>query len=122
CVGQELFRGDRLPAELRGNVFLPEPVGRMIRRGVVKMNDGITTLKNPYPESEFIRSKDPNFRPVNMATGPDGCLYIVDAYRGIIQEGNWVRAGSYLRPRVEKNGLQINTNHGRVWRIVHRAW
>ncbi len=118
--GQEIFRGDRLPAELRGNVFLPEPVGRMIRRGIVEVKDGVTTLKNPYPESEFIRSIDPNFRPVDMKTGPDGCLYIVDAYRGIIQEGNWVRAGSYLRPQVERWGLQNNTNHGRVWRLVHK--
>jgi len=120
CCGQEIFRGDRLPAELRGNVFLPEPVGRMIRRGIVEVKDGITTLKNPYPQSEFIRSLDPNFRPVNMTTGPDGCLYIVDVYRGIIQEGNWVRAGSYLRPQVERWGLQNNTNHGRVWRLVHK--
>ena len=118
--GQEIFRGDRLPAEMRGNVFLPEPVGRLIRRGIVEVKDGITTLKNPYPQSEFIRSTDLNFRPVNMTTGPDGCLYIVDAYRGIIQEGNWVRAGSYLRPQVERNGLQNNTNHGRVWRLVHK--
>jgi len=118
--GQEIFRGDRLPPELRGNVFLPEPVGRLIRRGIVEVKDGITTLKNPYPQSEFIRSIDPNFRPVDMKTGPDGCLYIVDAYRGIIQEGNWVRPGSYLRPQVERNGLQNNTNRGRVWRLVHK--
>ncbi len=118
--GQEIFRGDRLPAELRGNVFLPEPVGRLIRRGVVEVKDGVTTLTNPHGESEFIRSIDPNFRPVDMKTGPDGCLYIVDAYRGIIQEGNWVKAGSYLRPQVERNGLQNNTNHGRVWRLAHK--
>ncbi len=118
--GQEIFRGDRLPAEMRGDVFLPEPVGRLIRRGKLEVKDGITTLKNPYPESEFIRSIDPNFRPVNMATGPDGCLYIVDAYRGIIQEGNWVKAGSYLRPQVERYGLQNNIGHGRVWRLVHK--
>jgi putative membrane-bound dehydrogenase-like protein len=118
--GQEIFRGDRLPAEIRGDVFLPEPVGRLIRRGKVEVKDGITTLKNPYGQSEFIRSTDPNFRPVNMATGPDGCLYIVDAYRGIIQEGNWVRPGSYLRPQVERYGLQNNTNRGRIWRLVHK--
>jgi mono/diheme cytochrome c family protein/glucose/arabinose dehydrogenase len=118
--GQEIFRGDRLPADMRGNVFLPEPVGRMIRRGIVEVKDGVTTLKNPYPESEFIRSTDPLFRPVNMATGPDGCLYIVDAYRGIIQEGNWVRPDSFLRPQVQRWGLQNDTNRGRIWRLVHK--
>ena len=29
-------------------------------------------------------------------------------------------AGSYLRPQVERNGLQNNTNRGRVWRLVHK--
>ena len=43
-----------------------------------------------------------------MVTAPDGTLYIVDMYRGIIQEGNWVREGSYLRKVVEQYGLQNN--------------
>lgn len=120
CAGQTVFRGDRLPAELIGNVFLPEPVGRLIRRSVVKDVDGITQLSNPHPQSEFIRSTDLCFRPLNMTTGPDGCLYIVDMYRGIIQEGNWVREGSYLRKVVEQYGFQHNVGRGRVWRLVHK--
>ena len=93
CAGQTVYRGDRLPKDLYGNVFLPEPVGRLIRRATVEVKDGITTVANPYEaeQSEFIRSTDPLFRPINMATGPDGCIYILDTYRGIIQEGNWVK-------------------------------
>jgi mono/diheme cytochrome c family protein len=122
CAGQTVYRGDRLPKELYGNVFLPEPVGRLIRRATVEVKDGITTVANPYEEqmSEFIRSSDPNFRPLNMATGPDGCLYIVDAYRGIIQEGNWVKPGSFLRGAIEPTGMQHVAGHGRVWRLVHK--
>lgn len=120
CAGQTVFRGDRLPADLIGNVFLPEPVGRLIRRSVVSDVDGITQLSNPHPQSEFIRSTDLCFRPLNMTTGPDGCLYIVDMYRGIIQEGNWVREGSYLRKVVEQYGFQNNVGRGRVWRLVHK--
>jgi mono/diheme cytochrome c family protein len=122
CAGQTVYRGDRLPKELYGNVFLPEPVGRLIRRATVEIKDGITTVTNPYEEqmSEFIRSSDPNFRPLNMTTGPDGCLYIVDAYRGIIQEGNWVKPGSFLRGAIEPTGMQHVTGHGRVWRLVHK--
>ena len=117
--GQEVFRGDRLPFDLRGNVLLPEPVGRLIRRGIVEQQDGITKLRNPYPESEFIRSTDANFRPVNLATGPDGCLYVVDVYRGIIQEGNWTKSDSFLRPQIQRWGLDRNVGHGRIWRLVH---
>jgi mono/diheme cytochrome c family protein len=84
------------------------------------VTDGITTLANPYGNSEFIRSTDPNFRPLNTVTGPDGCLYIVDMYRGIIQEGNWVKEGSFLREKVKANGLENNIGKGRIWRLVHR--
>ena len=95
--GEEIFRGDRLPEELRGDLFFSEPVGRLIRRSKVEVRDGITYLRNAHPGSEFIRSTDPNFRAMNMVNGPDGCLYIVDMYRGIIQQGNWTKPGSYLR-------------------------
>ena len=36
-------------------MLLPEPVGRLIRRGTVEVKDEITTLTNPHGESEFIR-------------------------------------------------------------------
>jgi mono/diheme cytochrome c family protein len=120
CGGQTVFRGDRLPPELIGNVFLPEPVGRLIRRAIVSQSEGITTLSNANPQSEFIRSTDLCFRPLNMTTGPDGCLYIVDMYRGIIQEGNWVREGSYLRNVVKQHGFQNVIGHGRIWRLTHK--
>ncbi len=120
CAGQTVYRGDRLPAELYGNVFLPEPVVRLIRRAVVNDKEGLTVLSNPHPQSEFIRSTDLCFRPMNMTTGPDGCLYIVDMYRGIIQEGNWVRDGSYLRKVVQQHGFQNNVGRGRIWRLVHK--
>ena len=118
--GQTVFRGDRLPKEMYGNVFLPEPVGRLIRRATVEVKDGVTTVANPYGQSEFIRSTDPNFRPMNMTTGPDGTIYIVDMYRGIIQEGNWVKEGSFLRGKVKENGFENNIGKGRIWRLTHK--
>ena len=117
--GQEVVRGDRLPADLRGDVLISEPVGRLIRRAKVTLDDGITRIANPHDHSEFIRSTDPNFRIVNMVNGPDGCLYLVDMYRGIIQEGNWVKEGSYLRKVVQQYDLDKVFAHGRVWRLVH---
>jgi mono/diheme cytochrome c family protein len=41
-------------------------------------------------------------------------------YRGIIQEGDWVKPGSYLRPVVEQNQLDKNFGRGRIWRLVHK--
>lgn len=117
--GQEIFRGDRLPADLQGDLLFSEPVGRLIRRSTVDVRDGITYLENAYPGSEFIRSTDPNFRAVNMMNGPDGCLYIVDMYRGIIQQGNWTKPRSYLREVIDQYGLEKNIGRGRIYRLVH---
>ena len=118
--GPDIFRGDRLPADIRGDLLFAEPVGRLIRRADITINDGVTTLSNAHPKSEFIRSTDPNFRPVNMTTAPDGTLYIVDMYRGIIQEGNWTKPGSYLRTVIDQYGLDKNIQHGRIYRLVHK--
>ncbi|TYA84190.1 DUF7133 domain-containing protein [Seonamhaeicola marinus] len=115
--GQAIFLGDKLP--MYGDLFIPEPVGRLIRRAKIDRVDGKTILSNTYKETEFLASTDANFRPVDMKTGPDGCLYVVDMYRGIIQEGNWTRKGSFLRPVIEKMGFDKNIGKGRIYRIVH---
>ncbi len=120
CAGQSIYRGDALPTDLYGDLIIPEPVGRLVRRAKVEHRDGKLVLNNAYPGSEFLRSRDVNFRPLNSATGPDGALYIVDMHRGIIQQGNWVAPGSYLRPVVEKWGLDKNIGRGRIYRLVYK--
>ncbi len=117
--GQVIFRGDRLPKTLVGDYLINEPVARIIRRAKVINTDGKRTLENAYDQEEFIASNDMNFRPVNTYTGPDGCLYIVDMNRGIIQEGTWTGEGSYLRKQILRLGLDKNIQHGRIWRLVH---
>lgn len=117
--GEGIFRGDRLPADLRGDLLFSEPVGRLIRRSKIDVRDGITYLENAHPGSEFIRSTDPNFRAMHIMNGPDGCLYLVDMYRGIIQQGNWTKPGSYLRGVIDEYGFAKNIQRGRIYRLVH---
>ncbi|MDF1861446.1 MAG: discoidin domain-containing protein [Verrucomicrobiales bacterium] len=117
--GEEIYRGDRLPEDLRGDLLFSEPVGRLIRRSKVEVKDGITYLSNAHPGSEFIRSTDPNFRAMNMVNAPDGTLYIVDMYRGIVQQGNWTKPGSYLRGVIDEYGFAKNIQRGRIYRLVH---
>ncbi len=117
-TGQSVFRGDRLEDNFKGNYFVAEPVGRFIRRAILTDDDGIITLKNAYSEDEFITSTDMNFRPVNTYTGPDGCLYIVDMYRGIIQESTWAQPGSFLYHQIINKGLDKNVSRGRIYRLV----
>ncbi|MFB9052685.1 cytochrome C [Formosa undariae] len=118
-AGQEIFRGHKLPPSTYGDLFIPEPVGRLIRRAKVKVENGKKVLYNAYDEAEFMASTDLNFRPTQAKTGPDGALYIVDMYRGIIQESNWTRKGSSLRPVIIRKELDKNIGKGRIYRIVH---
>lgn len=118
-AGQEIFRGHKLPPSTYGDLFIPEPVGRLIRRAKVKVENGKRVLHNAYDKTEFMASTDLNFRPTQAKTGPDGALYVVDMYRGIIQESNWTRKGSAIRPVIVRKGLDKNIGKGRIYRIVH---
>ena len=122
CSGQSIFRGDKLPEDLVGDYIVCEPVARLIRRAKVKTVNGKTFLENAYDRKEFLASSDMNFRPVNSATGPDGNLYIVDMHRGIIQQGNWTRPGTFLRKKIDSIGLAKNIGHGRIYRVIHEGF
>jgi mono/diheme cytochrome c family protein len=83
------------------------------------VTEGLPQLRNVYPGSEFIRSTDPLFRPVDQTIAPDGTLYITDMYRGIIQEGQWTKPGTYLRRKIEQYQLDKVVRHGRIWRLTY---
>ncbi len=119
CSGQSIYRGDGFPKDFTGDYIVCEPVGRIVRRAKVYDVKGQTFMKNAYDSSEFISSSDMNFRPVNSATGPDGDLYIVDMYHGIIQQGNWTKPESFLRNKIDSLGLAKNIGRGRIYRVVY---
>jgi mono/diheme cytochrome c family protein len=120
--GNDMFRGHRLPPDLYGKYFYGEPVARIVREINIEKKEGLSILHNVYQEqqSEFIRSTDPLFRPVDMATAPDGTMYIVDMYHGIIQEGEWTPEGSYIRVKIQQYQLDKVVGLGRVWRLTHK--
>lgn len=122
AAGQSIFRGNALPDDLVGDYIVAEPVGRLIRRAKVINLKGKLIVQNAYYRQEFISSTDMNFRPVNTYTGPDGHLYIVDMHRGIIQQGNWTRPGSFLRKVIDRLGFAENIGHGRIYRLVHDGY
>ena len=118
-AGNDIYRGHRLPKDLIGEYIYGEPVGRIVRRIHPENKEGLTILHNAYPNSEFIKSLDPLFRPVDITTAPDGTLYITDMYHGIIQVGNFARPGTYLRNRIHQYDLDKIIHFGRIWRLVY---
>jgi mono/diheme cytochrome c family protein len=118
-AGNDIYRGHRLPKDMVGDYLYGEPVGRIVRRVRAERKEGLTVLKNVYPNNEFIKSLDPYFRPVDITTAPDGTVYITDMYHGIIQVGNFAGPGTYLRARVQQYDLDKVIHRGRIWRLVY---
>jgi mono/diheme cytochrome c family protein/glucose/arabinose dehydrogenase len=114
-----IYRGDRLPAELNGNVFVAEPAANLVSR-IILSDDGTTLrARKAYEKGEFLTSTDERFRPVYLSNAPDGTLYIVDMYRGVIQQRADIT--EYLRDHILTNKLEQPTGLGRIYRVVHET-
>jgi mono/diheme cytochrome c family protein/glucose/arabinose dehydrogenase len=118
-AGNDIYRGDRLPADLVGDYLYGEVVARIVRRLKPVTTEGLTQLRNAYPLSEFIRSLDPLFRPVDIATAPDGTIYIADMYRGVMEGAPWAKEGTYLRRKIDQYQMQRILGKGRIWRLTY---
>ena len=119
ACGPGIYRGDNFPREFRGSAMVCEPSGNLVRCEFLTEKDGVVTGRNAFDKTEFLTSTDEIFRPVNAYTGPDGALYLVDMYHGILQHRVFLT--SYLRQQAESRGLDKVIRHGRIWRIVHDA-
>jgi mono/diheme cytochrome c family protein/glucose/arabinose dehydrogenase len=111
-----IYRSDLFPGDAYGNAFVCEPAGNLIKRNVVKSEGGTLVATPYYDQTEFLASTDERFRPVNLLTGPEGALYVIDLYRGIIQHR--ISLTTYLREQIVKRGLDKPLALGRVWRIA----
>ncbi|HXT60872.1 MAG TPA: PVC-type heme-binding CxxCH protein, partial [Pirellulales bacterium] len=113
ACGVEIYRGDALPAEFYGNGFTCEPTGNLVHREVVEPV-GATFVSHSAREGvEFLASPDTWFRPVNLETGPDGALYVVDMYRAVIEHPQFVPDELKARP-----DLRYGDDRGRIYRIL----
>jgi mono/diheme cytochrome c family protein len=54
---------------------------------------------------------------VNVSSAPDGTLYVVDMYRGIIQHKAYITP--YLAGEIKAHGMEQPVGLGRIFRIVH---
>tara|TARA_Y100001980_G_C14556924_1_gene354278 strand:- start:104950 stop:107472 length:2523 start_codon:yes stop_codon:yes gene_type:complete len=111
-----VYRGDLLPNEYLGNVFVCEPVGNLIKRNLVVETSYNLHAEYAYDSTEFVASTDERFRPVALTSGPDGALYIADMYHGIIEHGIYMT--EYLREVTQERKLTGPVHCGRIWRIV----
>ena len=83
-----IYRGDRYPKTAQGNAFITDSPTNLVHQFVLTDDgSGRLSAKNAYPRGEFFASSDERCRPVNLFSAPDGTMYIVDMYRGVVQAG-----------------------------------
>ena len=114
-----VYRGDRLPADLYGDVFVAEPAANVVSRLVLEEDATGVRARKAYARGEFLASTDERFRPVYLANAPDGTLYIVDFYRGLLEHR--LSLTEYLRDQALKRNLVSPTGLGRIYRVVHET-
>ena len=112
-----IYRGDRLPSEVYGNMFVAEPAANLVSRIVIEDNGRTLQARKAYERGEFLASTDERFRPVYLSNAPDGTLYIVDMYRGVIQQRADIT--EYLRDHIVTRKLEAPNGLGRIYRVMH---
>jgi glucose/arabinose dehydrogenase len=114
-----VYRGDRLPPELYGNVFVAEPAANLVSRIIVSDDGSGPQARKAYEQGEFLASTDERFRPVFLSNAPDGTLYLADMYRGIIEHR--ISITEYLRDQILARKLEQPTGYGRIYRVMHET-
>ncbi len=117
ATGVTLYRGDAWEPERVGDAFIADCGSNLIHRKKLRPGpDGVLLVGERAPDeqqSEFVASTDNWFRPVQFYNAPDGCLWVIDMYREVI-EHPW----SLPAPIKVQLDLDSGRERGRIWRLA----
>lgn len=117
ATGVTIYKGDAWPKEYRGQAFIGDVGSNLIHRKTLRP-DGVTFIaERADAGTEFVRSTDIWFRPVQFANAPDGCLYVADMYREVIEHPDSL-------PPIIKHHLDLTSGNdrGRIYRIAPKGF
>jgi putative membrane-bound dehydrogenase-like protein len=113
ATGVTVYRGDAWPEEYRGSVLVGEVANNLVYRARLEPKGVGFLAHRADTGAEFLASSDNWFRPVQLANGPDGCLYVIDMCRELIE------GAAFLPPTILKHmDVAGGIDRGRIWRIV----
>ena len=111
--GPTIYRGTALGEKYYGNAFLCEPLRNLVHRRTLTPSGATFVARRGEEGREFLAAIDPWFHPVNLATGPDGALYVADFYRQWVEHPEFVHNETIEKTVAWRNGA----DHGRLWRV-----
>jgi putative heme-binding domain-containing protein len=105
--GLVYYTDTQFPEAYRNSFYSGDVVTCRISRSTMSFNGSTPRATR---QADFMVSKDPWFRPVDIKVGPDGALYVADFYNPII--------GHY---EVPLDHPERDRNSGRIWKITYRG-
>ena len=107
------YGGGALPAPFEGSLFVNDVVVNLVHQDVLTPHGPSFTASRHETEAELLGGRDTWFRPVTLATGPHGGLYVVDMHRAVIEHPEWI-------PDAVEETLDVRAgdDKGRIYRIV----
>ena len=115
ACGPLVYRGGMYPDDYDQNVFVCVPEVNLIKRNILTFYGDKIEASQAWQGKEFLASTDEGFRPVNLAIGPDGNMYVVDMHRGVIQ--HYAFLSPYLKKISAQKKLDTIQNFGRILRV-----
>ncbi|HUG67182.1 MAG TPA: neutral/alkaline non-lysosomal ceramidase N-terminal domain-containing protein, partial [Pirellulaceae bacterium] len=117
ACGLDIYRDVLLGHEYEGNAFTCEPVHQLVHRLVLDPAGVTFTGRRAANEldREFLASTDRWFRPVQVRTGPDGAIWIVEMYRYVIEHPRWIPQAT-----LAELDVYAGQGRGRIYRVVPR--
>lgn len=117
ACGLGIYRDRVLGAEFQNDAFTCEPVHQSVHRIDIRFEEErlLGARGREESTSEFLSSTDRWFRPVQVRTGPDGALWVVDMYRYVIEHSRWIPQDS-----LAKLDVYAGQGRGRIYRVLPR--
>jgi len=108
---------DRVLPGLLGQYLVCEPAGNLIHRALIEADGSALKIRRAPGEekSEFAASTDAWSHPMNLTHGPDGCIWVTDYYREIIEDYSAIP-----RHLQQQYGVYAGHDRGRIYRLTHR--
>ncbi|WP_395739647.1 PVC-type heme-binding CxxCH protein [Prosthecobacter sp.] len=120
AAGCAIYEGGAWPKKWDYSYFTTEPTLNIVHHEFVE-KDGVTYKAHKEAgreETEFIRSKDLWFRPIETRIGPDGALYVIDFYNQAVIHND--TRGPLHGPA--NAAVRPDRDHyfGRIWKVNHK--